>query len=73
MVPAVVLVMGAVTAWGILQSMVLAGLMTLIEISELLTMPWRGSLARPDDARARDLDRHRRSHSAGRYLSRKPS
>ena len=47
-VPAVVLLMGAVAAWGILQSVMLAGLLTVIEIGGLLAIIAVGAARSPD-------------------------
>ena len=44
----VVLLMGAVTAWGILESVSFAGIMTLIEIGGLLTIIFIGAADVPD-------------------------
>jgi amino acid transporter len=44
----VLLAMGAVTAWGILQSVTFAGIMTLIEIGGLLVIVFAGAVAFPD-------------------------
>lgn len=45
---AVVLTMGAVAAWGILQSVAIAGAMTLIEIGGLLVVIWVGATGSSD-------------------------
>ena len=47
-ITAVVLVMGAIAAWGILQSVAIAGLMTLIEIGGLLVIIYFGATTSPD-------------------------
>ena len=47
-ITAVVLVMGAIAAWGILQSVAIAGLMTLIEIGGLLVIIYFGTTRSPD-------------------------
>ena len=44
----VVLLMGAVAAWGIMQSVAIAGLMTLIEIGGLLVIIFYGATRSPD-------------------------
>ncbi len=44
----VVLVMGAITAWGILESVTIAGVMTLIEIGGLLMIAFVGAANVPD-------------------------
>lgn len=46
----VVLAMGAVTAWGILESVSFAGLMTLIEVAGLLAIIFAGTAYLPDVA-----------------------
>ncbi len=45
---AVVLLMGAITAWGILQSVSIAGVMTLVEIAGLLMIAFVGAAHVPD-------------------------
>ena len=47
-ITAVVLLMGAVAAWGILQSVAIAGLMTLIEVGGLLVIIFFGATTSPD-------------------------
>ncbi len=47
-IPVVVLLMGAVAAWGILQSVAIAGLMTLIEVGGLLVIIFAGATTSPD-------------------------
>jgi basic amino acid/polyamine antiporter, APA family len=47
-VVAVVLLMGAVTAWGILESVSIAGVMTVIEIGGLLMIAFVGAANVPD-------------------------
>ena len=47
-ITAVVLIMGAVAAWGILQSVAIAGLMTLIEVGGLLVIIFFGATTSPD-------------------------
>lgn len=47
-VPLVVLAMGAIATWGILESVAFAGLMTLIEIGGLLTIVAVGFATSPD-------------------------
>ncbi len=47
-VPTVVLLMGAVAAWGILQSVMLTGLLTVIEIGGLLAIIAVGAARSPD-------------------------
>ncbi len=47
-VAAVVLAMGAIAAWGIVESVTLAGLMTLIEIGGLLAIIGAGAATLPD-------------------------
>jgi basic amino acid/polyamine antiporter, APA family len=49
-VVAVVLLMGIITAWGILESVTLAGVMTLIEIAGLLMIAVAGATSVPDIA-----------------------
>ena len=44
----VVLLMGAVAAWGIVQSVLLASLMTLIELTGLVAIVFIGAIRRPD-------------------------
>jgi amino acid transporter len=46
-VVAVVLLMGAITAWGILESVSIAGLMTLIEVGGLLVIAYVGAASVP--------------------------
>jgi len=47
-VVAVVLAMGAITAWGILESVAIAGVMTLIEIGGLIMIAFVGAADVPD-------------------------
>ena len=44
----VILLMGLIAAWGILESMVIAGMMTLIEIGGLLAIIFAGATNSPD-------------------------
>lgn len=45
---AVIVVMGAVAAWGILQSVAIAGVMTMIEIGGLVAIISAGAMSSPD-------------------------
>jgi basic amino acid/polyamine antiporter, APA family len=47
-VPAVIVAMGAIAAWGIVQSAVIAGVMTLIEVGGLLAIIAAGAMHAPD-------------------------